>query len=194
MLVKSLKQVIKTLKVNKGFVGQKTTIVLLEKWLQCSPLDHVIAAPKFFNYAAFAPIVCSSVPREASLYRWREKIVFPVTSYTPVLYTSIWHFIKLPGVMIKYSFGVEDNPSPAEGKVSVPGLSFGLKRSANSRRGHLSLQRTLPAEIVQVDVQPVCQIGQAQFSASPDLPKNFFGFYHLQNETKNNKQQILVFL
>ena len=37
-------------------------------------------------YAAFAPIVSSSVPKEASLLRWREKIVFPDTLYTPVLY------------------------------------------------------------------------------------------------------------
>ena len=78
-----------------------------------------------------------------------------------------------------WAASVASKASPAEEKVSVRPVS----------REAQCLQRTLPAEIVQVSSQ-VCQICQNQFSASPGLPKNFSAFlpffWTLQNR-KNNK-------
>lgn len=77
-----------------------------------------------------------------------------VPSYFIYFCTDIWHFIKLPGVKIKCSLGVEANSSPAEGeRLVVPGLNFSLKGSTEQPDGpnpaysvhcRLKLYRCLP--------------------------------------------------
>ena len=64
-----------------------------------------------------------------------------VPSYFIYFCTDIWHFIKLPGVKIKCSLGVEANSSPAEGKVLVVP---GLKRNTEQPDGPIQ-PRSRPA-------------------------------------------------